>query len=328
MKPIVNKALKLCVVVSTSVLLLSCSAKSPERTAEYAVQGLYSAALSRDGSAAVIGSIQHGGSYWTTALNDRRYNWNHAKGEYTSLTSVDIDPTNAFAATGSARTLVLWNTSNGHSAGFWNTPGDIKALKLTNNGDFALVGLDDQTARYFDVKNGGIKQTFRTGAIVRSVDVTPDGSLGLTGDDKHQVILWDTQTGKQKFSWRLSNRISTVALSADGKYAFGAAQLGNAKVWSTLTGKEVATVNTGDLERRQNTISQAVFSKNDGSLLVGGVNRRVSLRNISSGETVKEWDLYLKDTLRPTGSSVLALAFGKDGRYYAIGSNGYLNVLE
>ncbi|MFI8621686.1 WD40 repeat domain-containing protein [Marinomonas sp. NPDC078689] len=328
MKLIANKALKLGAVIGTAAMLLSCSAKSPERTAEYAVQGLYSAALSNDGSAALVGSIQHGGSYWTTALNDRRFNWNHAKGEYTSLISVDIDPTNAFAATGSARTLVLWNTSSGQSAGFWNTPGDIKSLKLTNNGDYALLGLDDQTARYFDVKNGGIKQTFRTGAIVRSVDVSPDGRLGLTGDDNRQVILWDTQTGEKKFSWLLSNRISTVALSADGKYAFGAAQLGNAKVWSTLTGREVALIDTGSLDKRQNTISQAVFSADDRKLLLGGINRRVSLRDISSGEVLQEWDLYLKEALRPTGSSVLALSYGKDGRYYAIGSNGYLNVLE
>ncbi|MGO3344246.1 MAG: WD40 repeat domain-containing protein [Marinomonas sp.] len=325
---IVKKTLKLSAIIGAALLLVSCSAKAPERSTEYAVQGLYSAALSRDGAAAVIGSIQHGGSYWTTRLDKRRFNWNHASGEFTSLTSVDIDPTGAFSATGSARTLVLWNTNNGQSAGFWNTPGDIKSLKLTQNGDYALVGLDDQTARYFDIKNGGIKQTFRTGAIVRSVAVSDDGRLGLTGDDKRQVILWDTQTGAKRFTWTLSNRIATAALSADGKYAFGAAQLGNAKVWSTLTGKEVATLSTGKLDKRQNTISKAVFSSDNRQLLVGGINRRVSLRDINTGKTLQKWDLYLKDRFRPTGSSVLALAYGKNGRYYAIGSNGYLNVLE
>lgn len=328
MKLTANKALKLFFLLPTAALLLSCSAKAPVRTTEYAVQGLFSAALSDDGSAAVVGSILHGGSYWTTALNDRRYNWNHAKGEYTSIISADIDPTNTYAATGSARTLVLWNTTTGRSEGFWDTPGNIRSLKLTNNGNYALVGLDDETARYFDIKNGGIKQTLRTGAVVRSVDVSPDGAFGLTGDDYNHVILWDMQTGKQKYQWTLSNRISTVALSSDGRYAFGAADLGTAKVWSTQTGKEVALVDTGKLPYRHTTISQAVFSADDRYLLVGEANRRVSLRDINSGKTLKEWDLYLKDTLQPTGAVVLALAFGKDKRYYAIGSNGYLNVLE
>lgn len=328
MKPIAKKALKLCLLVSSAAFLLSCSANAPVRTEQYAIQGLYSAALSRDGSAAVIGSIEHGGSYWKTALNDRRFNWNHTKGQYTSIVSTDIDPTGDFAATGAARTLVLWSTVDGRSVGFWNTPGDIKSLKLTNNGDFALVGLDDQTARFFDVKNGGIKQTFRTGAIVRAVDVSGDGRLAITGDDSYKVILWDVQTGQKKFEWTLSNRIATVSLSQDGQYAFGSAQLGNAKVWSTLTGNVITDIDTGALDSRRVTINKAVFSNDDQQLLVGGINRRVSLLKMNTGAVIKEWDLYLKDTLRPTGSSVLALSFSNDNRYYAIGSNGFLNVLE
>jgi len=328
MRPTAKKARNLSLFIVSAFVLSACSEKAPIRVEEFAVQGLYSAALSEDGSAAVVGSIEHGGSYWRTALNDRRYNWNHAKGEYTSIISADIDPTGEFAATGSARTLVLWRTSDGHSVGFWDTPGNIQSLKLTDNGDFALVGLDDQTARYFDVKNGGIKQTFRTGAIVRVVDVSPDGRLALTGDDKYHVTLWNVRTGKKKFEWTLSNQIATVALSDDGKYAFGSAQLGTAKVWSTQTGKVVTTVYTGSLKARKRTISSAVFSRNDQQLLIGGVDRRVSLVEMPTGQVLKEWDLHLRDTLQPTGASVLALSFSNGSRYFAIGSNGFLNVLE
>ncbi|MBJ7537825.1 WD40 repeat domain-containing protein [Marinomonas transparens] len=328
MKHIAKRLLKLSLFVVSLTVLLSCSKEAPIRTAEYAVQGVYSAVLSDDGSAAVIGSIQHGGSYWNTALNERRYNWNHESGQYTPLISVDIDPSGGFAATGGARTLVLWDTSTGQSAGFWTTPGDIRALKLTRNGNLALVGLDDQTARYFDVKKGGIIQTLRTGAVVRAVDVSPDATLGLTGDDNYKVILWDMRTGTKKYEWTLSNNIASVALSADGKYAFGAAQLGTAKIWSTATGKEVTAIDTGSLESRNITIRQAVFSGDNRSILLGGINRRVSLVQVSTGIVQKEWDLYLKDKGRPTGASVLALAFGVGDRYYAVGSNGYLNVLE
>ncbi|SBS26954.1 WD domain, G-beta repeat [Marinomonas spartinae] len=328
MRPTAKKARNLSLFIISTLVLSACSEKAPIRVEEFAVQGLYSAALSEDGNAAVVGSIEHGGSYWQTALNDRRYNWNHAKGEYTSIISADIDPTGEFAATGSARTLVLWRTSDGHSVGFWDTPGNIQSLKLTDNGDFALVGLDDQTARYFDVKNGGIKQTFRTGAIVRAVDVSPDGRLALTGDDKYHVTLWDIQTGKKKFEWTLSNQIAAVALSDDGKYAFGSAQLGTAKVWSTQTGQEITTIYTGSLTSRKRTISSAVFSRNDQQLLIGGVDHQVSLVDMLTGQELKKWDLHLRDTLQPTGASVLALSFSNDGHYFAIGSNGFLNVLE
>lgn len=327
MKRTVKKALELSLIAFSSVALLSCSGEAPVRTAQYAAQGFYSAVLSDDGTTSLVGSIQHGGSFWVNAVNERRFSWNHTQGAYTSLYGVDIDPSGQFAATGGARTLVLWNTSTGKSDGFWTTPGDIQSLKLTQNGDYALVGLNDQTARFFDIKRGGIKQTLRTGATVRAVDVTPDGMLGITGDDFSNVILWDMQTGKKKYEWPLSNIIGSVALSADGKYAFGAAQLGNAKIWSTATGKELTKIDTGALQYRNASISQAVFSKDDRSILLGEVNSRVTLVQVSTGAVQKEWELFTPKS-RPSGASVLALAFGTGNRYYAIGSNGYLNVLE
>ena len=323
-----SKVLKLALVLSASAFLFACSAEGPSKTAEFAVQGLYSAALSSDGANSLVGSIQHGGSFWSNSPAERRFNWNHAQGDFTPLISVDIDPSGRYALTGSARTMVLWNTSTGQSEGFWNTPGDIRSTKLIRNGDYAIVGLDDQTARYFDVKNGGIKQTFRTGAIVRSVDVDDVGSFVITGDDKYQVIVWDTQNGEIKHQWELSNRISSVALSDDGRYAFAAAQLGNAKVWSTETGKELFTISTGKLDSRNVTISNARFSPDNRYLLTGGISPDVKLISLLSGDVIQKWSLELKDVLRPTGSSVLALAFGKDDTYYAIGSNGKLNVFQ
>ena len=328
MKRTARKALKLFVLGLVGVQLVACSSDGPSRTAEYAVQGLYSAALSPQGDYALVGSIQHGGSYWKTSVNERRFNWNHAQGEFTPHISLDIDPTGAYAVTGGARTMVLWNTTTGQSEGFWNTPGDIRSLKLNRNGNFALVGMDDQTARFFDVKNGGIKQTFRTGAVVRSVDLDDSGDLALTGDDKFNVTLWDVKTGLIKQQWPLSNRIATVALSDDGELAFGAAQLGNAKVWSTKTGEEVLDISTGKLPNRKTTISRAVFGPDKRFLLTGGINSDVRLISLADGADQRKWSLQLKDKLRPTGSSVLALAFGSDQKYYALGSNGLLNVLE
>lgn len=323
----VKKALRFSFVIFLVTALWSCTGEPPVRTAQYAVQGLTSAALSRDGASALVGSIQHGGSYWKTSRNERIFNWNHAAGEFSSLSSVDIDPSGEFAITGGARTLVLWNALTGDANGYWTTPGDIESVKLTEKGDYALVGLNDQTARFFDVKRGGIKQTLRTGATVRAVDVSADARLGLTGDANAKVILWDIVTGEKKYEWTLSNNISSVALSGDGRYAFGAANLGTAKIWSTLTGEEVSTIDTGALQYRKATISQAVFADNNRSILIGEVNSRVTLVQVSTGVVQKEWELYTART-RPSSAIVLALSYGLGNRYYAIGSNGYLNVLE
>lgn len=319
---------KSIIVFTISSLLIACSSGDAISTSELASQGLYSADISDNAESALVGSIQHGGSLWSTKNNERRFNWNHAKAEFTPLISVDIDPSGEYAITGGARTLVLWNTLTGKSEGFWNTPGDIKSLMASDNGDFALVGLDDQTARYFDVKNGGIKQTLRAGAIVRAVGLNKSGSIAVTGDDNYNVILWDIQSGKQLQKWQLSNRIATVALSLDGKYVFAAAQLGTAKIWSASTGELVTAVSTGGLTSRNITYGKAKFSEDNRYLLVGGINSSVKLLSVLTGDTLKSWTLNKKDKLRPTGSSVLAVAFAKGDKYYAIGSNGLLNILD
>ena len=333
MRPIARKVLnkmlvKSFLVFSFSTLLIACSSGDAVSTSELASQGLYSADISDDAKTSLVGSIQHGGSLWSVQSNERRFNWNHAKDEFTPLISVDIDPSGSYAITGGARTLVLWNTVTGKSEGFWNTPGDIKSLMANENGDFALVGMDDQTARYFDVKNGGIKQTLRTGSIVRAVALDKAGEIAVTGDDNYNVILWDIKTGEQRQKWQLSNRIASVALSSDGKYVFAAAQLGTAKIWSTSSGEVVSEISTGGLTSRNITYGKAKFSTDNRQLLVGGINSSVKLLSVLTGDTLKSWTLNKKDKLRPTGSSVLAVAFGSGDKYYAIGSNGLLNMLD
>ena len=335
MRPIAKKVLdkmsvklKLFALISTIPFVVACSSGDAVSTSELASQGLYSADISDDAKSSIVGSIQHGGSLWSNQTNERRFNWNHAKAEFTPLISVDIDPSGQYAITGGARTLVLWNTLTGQSEGFWNTPGDIKSLAASNDGDFALVGLDDQTARYFDVKNGGIKQTLRTGAVVRTVSLDKSGTLAVTGDDNYNVTLWDIKSGEQLHKWQLSNRIANVTLSLDGKYVFAAAQLGTAKIWSANTGEVVSEISTGGLTSRNITYSKAKFSADNRQILVGGINSSVKLLNILTGDTLKSWTLNKKDKLRPTGSSVLAVAFGSNDKYYAIGSNGLLNILK
>lgn len=327
MKSTVKKILNLNLLIIICAALWSCTAESPVRTAQYANQGILAAGISKYGNYSFVGSIQHGGSYWDNAKNERLYNWNHSQGNYTAFSSVDIDPSGMFAATASGRDLVLWNTTTGKLDGFWFTPADVLSVRLSENGDFALLGLKDNTARFFDVKNGGIKQTFQANETVKAVDITPDAKLGITGDDSASVILWDMETGEKKFEWLINNTVSSVALSSDGKYAFAAAHFGEAKVWSTQSGKELSTIDTGSLPFRNTTISQAVFSDDNKTILTGEVNGSVSLSQVSTGVVRKEWELYTKQG-GPTSSRVLALAYGRDNRYYAVGSNGYFNILQ
>ncbi|MCW8887197.1 MAG: hypothetical protein OQK12_18370, partial [Motiliproteus sp.] len=148
-------------ITATAALISACSSgDSPTREVEYAVQGIYSAALSSDGRNAIVGSIQHGGSLWDANNHERLYNWNHKKDSYSNIVASAFSPDNQFAVTTGQQKMVLWEVTTGKPHWFWNAPAEVLDVDLAPQGSFALLGLGNHTAVYFDIKNGGVKQTF------------------------------------------------------------------------------------------------------------------------------------------------------------------------
>ncbi len=95
------RTLKRCVLISSAVVLTTAcgSADGPTREVEYAVQGIYSAAISNDARYAIVGSIQHGGSLWDANNHERLYNWNHKKDSYSNIVASAFSPDNQYAIT-------------------------------------------------------------------------------------------------------------------------------------------------------------------------------------------------------------------------------------
>lgn len=314
----------------TFSLLTACgSGEPPASIQEYAVQGLFSASLSPRGDFAIVGSIQHGGSLWDTARNERLYNWNHRRDSYSNLVASAFSPQEDFALTADQQTLVLWNISNGQPVWFWNAPAGILDVQLTNNAELALLGLANQTAVYFDVQNGGLKQTLYHQARVTSVATSPDGRYALTGSDDYLASFWDVESGKLLSSQRHENRVNQVALSPNGRIAFSAGQLEQAKLWDTNTG-QLLSVLSGDeaFIPQRHSYTAAVFSSNSQQLLTGNSAGLVQLWDVRAGQELKRWELHRRDPLRPTSVYVMAVAFAESGGYKAIASNGYINELR
>ncbi len=77
-------------------LLSACdNAAEPERFSEVATQGVYSIRINHSGNAAFIGSLHHGGSYWTLDPAERHFDWNHTGDGYSNLTSGAFSPDDA-----------------------------------------------------------------------------------------------------------------------------------------------------------------------------------------------------------------------------------------
>ncbi|KEA63524.1 hypothetical protein ADIMK_2303 [Marinobacterium lacunae] len=321
---------KTLLTIATALLLNGCgSGDAPESAHAYTSQGVYSATLSQDSRYAIVGSNLHGGSLWDVQRHERLYDWNHKQGEYTGVIGSSFSPDARFAATASSIDLVLWNTDNGQPVWYWSAPSEILSVALSPSGDYALLGLANHQAVYFDIKNGGIRQSLLHPARVRSVALDDSATLALTGADDYSARLWDLNSGEELHSIRFGNTVDTVVLSSDGRFAFSSATLDLAYIWDTRSGEILQTLSGDEMlwKRRVSYIS-ARFSDDGQQLLTGTASGKVQLWNVSTGKEIRSWRVEKREAYGPTSTGVEAVGFGNDGRYYAIGSNGLLNVLR
>jgi len=310
------------------LFLSACDfAEKPAGSFEVATRGAYSAALSQDGSFALIGSTNHGASYWQVEQQERLFDWNHQPGAFTEITACAISANGEFALTANAQQMVLWNTQTGESLTYFNAPAEILSVSLSRSGKYALLGLSNFTAVLFDAKKGGVLRTFHHDSRVRSVHLSADSSLALTGADDHQARLWDVKKGKLLHSREHRENVQLVRLSPNNKLALTVSKYDQALVWSTDTGEPVAELEiSGEALKRGKSFTAAEFSSTGDYLLTGSSNREVTLWNTNTMKSEKMWRLTKRKWMKPTGATVLTMAF-TDKNIIAMGSNGLLYSL-
>ncbi len=318
-----------CMAAALAVLLAGCNrTEDPTNWHEYAVQGVYSASLSEQGHYALIGSIQHGASLWDTTTNARLFSWNHKAGEYSIIVASALAPDESFAVTAGQQDLTLWSLITGKPVWYWSSPAEILSMDLNPGADFALLGLANHEAVYFDIKNGGVSRTLHHDSRVRSVDLSQDGRLALTGSDSYRARLWDLQSGEVLHTLEFGNVVDTVAFSPDGRLAFTSGSLDKAVIWDTRSGETRQTLSDfGSLFQRRMSFLCARFSASGEQLLTGSAAGIVQLWDVDSGQELKRWNLHKRAAYGPTSTGVYAVAFSSEG-YYAIGSNGLINLLR
>lgn len=317
------------ITVLLALLLLGCSyGDKPHQVYEYAIQGLYSAAISTDSRYALIGSIQHGGSLWDLQQHERLYNWNHLQQGYSDLVAAAFSADSGFALTAGQQDLVLWQLSDGQPVWFWSTPDGILDAVLSPDAERALVGLDNHTAIFFDIKRGGLIHRLNHQGRVQSVQISADGNWALTGSDDNSARYWDLETGELISQIEHDNHVNTVALSPNGQYAFSAGQLEKALLWKTVNGELHQTLTSDERFVAQRiSYTSARFSDDSRQLLTGTSSGLVQLWDVQSGDELRRWQLHKREPLRPTSATVYALGFASRG-YYAIASNGFSNLLQ
>jgi len=305
--------------------LVGCGGKGPESEAELAVQGFLSGALSADGRYAVVGSIHHGGSLWDVAKKERMYNWNHASGEMSSIRAISFSGDGKLAATSVEDTIVLWEVVSGKSIAFWKAPARVLAMKLSWDGRYALLGMNNRNAMYFDMKAGSRVYTFPHQAEVRSVDLSGDGALAITGGDDFTAKVWELKKGEKIHQFTHQNQIKTVAISSKGKYGFTTSQREDSIIWDLKTGESVLK-----LPNRYTNFTVARFSEDESKLLLGTFQGALSVLSASTGEVESTWQAKPRKAYGGASSKavVSAVFSAKSGGVIALMTDGMLETFE
>ncbi len=321
----------LLLLVTALGALVGCSKHTPPSSSiEVAAKGIHAAAVSDDGKFSSIGSIHHGGSLWRHRDGERLYNWNHKQDDFTTIVASDFSPDNGWAITSDPHTMVLWNMNDGSAFRFWTAPGEVLATALSEQGNFALLGLGDHTAVVFDIKRGGIKRTFSHKNRVRSVDLSDDGRYAVTGSEDYTAALWDMASGKKIFDMPHQDDVQLVAISPDGSLILSAAKYDSAKVWDTKTQKALGSVPlAAEKLNRGLRFTAAKFSADNNYLLTGRPDQTVQLWNARKLKLIKTWRLPKRSAWKPTSAAAIAVGFGPTkGQYLAVAANGFIHQLK
>lgn len=322
-----KRAATACFVAAS---LTACSQPAPpEASIEVAAKGIHAAALANDASLAVIGSINHGGSLWNLTEGERLFDWNHRQGDRSLLLSADISPDSNWAVTADANTLVLWDTRSGTAERFWSAPGRIVDVSLNRGATRALLALDTDVTVLFDVRRGGIISTLQHQGEVEDATLSADGTRALTGSADYTARFWNLATSSIVSRVEHEDDVQLVALSPDGSLALSASKYDKVVLWRTDSGEITGEIPlSASRLKRGLRFTAAAISQDNARLLTGRPNGVVELWDLASLNKIQQWRLPKRETLQPTGTSVLDLAFANDtGSFYAVASNGFIHTL-
>ncbi len=320
---------------SSLAFLFQCSQhENPSFTIEVASVGLNTGSLNSDGTAAVVGSIYHGVSFWDLEKNERLYNWNHQEEQNTVLIASQFSPENRWALTAQSHSMVLWNTQTGGAARYWAAPAEILDVALATEGQAALLGLSNHTAVLFNVNRGGILRTFNHANRVRSVDLNIANRLAITGSEDTTAKLWDLETGKERFTLSHNDDVRLVRLSPDASHAFSMSQYDQAVIWSTRTGEPLYNLPLRSEHLKRGLMYTAVrFNRENTLLLAGRTDQIVELWQFgeSTITLAHKWKVPKRDPWKPTGAAITDLNFHSSSasdrpeNIIVLASNGFIH---
>jgi hypothetical protein len=221
-------------------------------------------------------------------------------------------PTNVGAST--ALTTVAVNTPIspfvvrkfiGHTA-------QVLAVAFSIDGNLAITGSNDGTARIWNVQTGQQLGVYKHGSAVSSVAISPDNNYALTSSvsEENAAYLWDisSQNKVVEFKGHL-DFLTSVAFSHDGTYVLTGSADNTARLWDAATGKLLKT-----FRGHTGYVYSVHFSQNDKNVLTASGDSTARIWDTSTGKVLhsfKHPSLVLSAVFSPDDKFVLTASYDK-----------------
>ena len=215
----------------------------------------------------------------------------HASEPRCKATRVAVSPDGKQAVSAGSGALRLWDIESGKQVMVF---GQIKkpsywSIAISADGQRALAGGEDHTARLFDLKTGQLIQEF-TGHTdtVWGVAFLPGGNQVLTGSWDPSLRVWDARTGKQIRAFEgVRDIVRCLTLSPDGKVV-AAGHLarkngpGTIRLWNLEKGTEIRS-----WQAHTDEVTSLAYSPDGKTLLSASHDNSLCLWDPAKGKELK-----------------------------------------
>lgn len=185
---------------------------------------------------------------------------------------------------------------------------NILSVAYAPDGQTALTGSDDQTARLWDLVTAKEIRRFEGHSdAILSVAISVDGRTVLTGSLDTTARLWNTATGAEIRRFNHASAVTSVAFSPDGEQVLTGSHDRKAILWEAATGQLFR-----EFAGHAGPVMAVAFSEDGQQILTGSGDHTARLWDAQSANLLQE----LKGHTQP----ITSVAFAPEGTRLLTGS--------
>ena len=234
-------------------------------------------------------------------------------------TSLSFSPDGKYLASGSYRTIQLWDVETGEmlSRPFEGHQEFVVSVMFSPDGEYIVSGSFDSTVRIWNVQTGeAALEPFEGHVGVVSASFSPDGKYIISGSYDCIIRLWKFETNKvglRPIEWH-TDSITSVSFSPDGKYIASGSSDHTVRLWNVETGRAALKPFKG----QTSPVTTSVSFSPTGEYIASGSSNIIRLWNAKTGELEVEFAPFELEE-----GYITSISFFPDGKHIAFCSKFY-----